>query len=401
MKRSRMFLFLASAASCGESNSPPRPVGTIADRQVHVNENAVVDKVDGYFDDPDGDVLEYEAASSAADVVSADLAGTTLTLAASAKGEAKITVTAKDPDGGSAGQEFTVTVPNRAPVAVGTIAPQSMAVGESKTLNLAGYFDDEDGDELDYGAESEGVAVRVAVDGSVLTMEGLSVGMATVTAFAADPDGEEASRSVRVSVIRRDDHVFRDDFDDGLESWDTTYLDGATAEIVDENLHLVIDDCAQLPAIVHDLGERMEGNLRFSAPLWEIESGDENIVAGMMMAQSEDEGYVLTLDFQEWAYWAFYYMDAEAVLIDIASGSDEEGELVDWHGKTEIEFGLRGTMFYAVGTDTIFTQDMAGEFPGESDPERAARYVVFGLESACDDGEHGLGIDWVEFKVGG
>ena len=35
----------------------------------------------------------------------------------------------------------------------------------------------------------------------------------------------------------------------GLENWDTTYLDEATAEIVDENLHLVIDDCAQLPAI--------------------------------------------------------------------------------------------------------------------------------------------------------
>ena len=131
----------------------------------------------------------------------------------------------------------------------------------------------------------------------------------------------------------------------------------------------------------------MEGNLRFSAPLWEIESGDEYVAAGMMMAQSEDEGYVLTT------------MDADTVLIDIASGSDEEGELVDWHGRTEIEFGLRGTMSYAVGTDTIFTQDMAGEFPGGSDPERAARYVVFGLESACD-GEHGLGIDWVEFKVG-
>ena len=39
MKRAWMFLFLASAASCGESNSPPRPVGTIADRQVHVNES--------------------------------------------------------------------------------------------------------------------------------------------------------------------------------------------------------------------------------------------------------------------------------------------------------------------------------------------------------------------------
>ena len=63
-----------------------------------------------FFRDPDGGALTYTAESSATAVVSVSLSGSTLTLAAVADGTATVTVTARDPDGLTAEQRFSVTV---------------------------------------------------------------------------------------------------------------------------------------------------------------------------------------------------------------------------------------------------------------------------------------------------
>ena len=63
-----------------------------------------------YFDDPDGDPLTYAAVSSNPEVASAGVAGDLLTLTGVAAGAVVVTVTARDPHGGEAGQTVTVTV---------------------------------------------------------------------------------------------------------------------------------------------------------------------------------------------------------------------------------------------------------------------------------------------------
>ena len=64
----------------------------------------------GVFHDPDGDELTFTGVSSNYGVVSAWVAGTTLTVVAAGTGTATITVTAEDPDGNRVSDAFQVTV---------------------------------------------------------------------------------------------------------------------------------------------------------------------------------------------------------------------------------------------------------------------------------------------------
>lgn len=63
-----------------------------------------------YFSDPDGDPLTYEAGSSDIEVATVSVSGSIVSLTALKPGLAAISVSARDPGGGSATQSFTVTV---------------------------------------------------------------------------------------------------------------------------------------------------------------------------------------------------------------------------------------------------------------------------------------------------
>ena len=90
-------------------NRSPVPVATLPNRTL-VPEDTVMVDVSGAFVDPDDDALTYSASSSAPRVVTAGLTGALVRLTAVAAGAATIRVTATDPGGLSAAQEFTVTV---------------------------------------------------------------------------------------------------------------------------------------------------------------------------------------------------------------------------------------------------------------------------------------------------
>ena len=95
---------------------------------------------------------------------------------------------------------------NRAPTTLGSIPAQTLAPGESVAIDLAGYFEDADGDPLTYQAtssNSEIVTVRVA--GSVLSVTGEDPGRTDVAVTARDPEGEAATQSFSVTVETRDD----------------------------------------------------------------------------------------------------------------------------------------------------------------------------------------------------
>ena len=183
-------------------NRPPVAVGAIADRVIQAG-NIVEVNVADYFSDPDSDALWYYAASSDTTRVRATVLGRVATVRGVVAGTATVTVTARDPGGLSAVQSFLVTVPNRAPRAVGTIADTTIDRGSSTSFDASAYFTDPDGDDLSYIASSSSTATaRVTVSGSSVTVTGRSLGTATITVTSHDPEGLTVAQSFDVTVKR-------------------------------------------------------------------------------------------------------------------------------------------------------------------------------------------------------
>ncbi len=184
-------------------NRAPKPVGTIADREVEAEDTEVVN-VAAYFTDPDGDRLTYTAESSRPATARVSVSGSVVTVTGVVRGIATVTVTARDPEGLGATQVFLVTVPNRAPVAVGRIPDRTVQADDEEDVDVAAYFRDPDGDRLAFTAESSSRDnAWVSMSGSVVTVRGVAKGSATVTVTARDPRGLEATQTFRVTVPNR------------------------------------------------------------------------------------------------------------------------------------------------------------------------------------------------------
>ncbi len=111
------------------------------------------------FDDPNEEMLDFLVASSDPGIVTAVATGSTVTVTAISPGNALVTMIATDPTGLKAQQSFRVVVPNRPPVAVGTIADLEVMVGDSATVEVSGHFSEPDGQTLNYTAEVSDSAV--------------------------------------------------------------------------------------------------------------------------------------------------------------------------------------------------------------------------------------------------
>ena len=113
-------------------------------------------------------------------------------------------MTASDPEGLSASQDFGVTVPNRAPEAVDTIPSREVTVGDTVTLDISEHFTDPDGDALSYAAASSDTSVAAAsVSGSRVAVVTVAKGTATITVTAADPEGLSAKQGFEVTGPNR------------------------------------------------------------------------------------------------------------------------------------------------------------------------------------------------------
>ena len=206
-------------------NRPPVPQGTLAARTLPIDAGAFSVSVAGVFSDPDNDVLTYGAVSSAPQVASVSVSGSTLTVTPLTRGMATITVTATDVDGSntSASQTFVVTVPNRPPEVGTTLQDHSDVEVRNGvfTVDVSGAFRDPDGDALTYGVTSSAPSVAsVGLDstGSGVSVAPLSGGTAEVTVTATDAGGSggTATQSFRVTVLEEEIVVDYDADDDGL-----------------------------------------------------------------------------------------------------------------------------------------------------------------------------------------
>ena len=179
-------------------NLAPVPVDSIPAQSLVTGDSVTLD-VAAFFTDPNNDALTYSVATSDAAVATASVSGSMVTINAVGAGTATVTVTASDPDGLSADQAVSVTVPG--PRTVGTIDAVSLKVGHDATIDVASNFDDPDGDMLTYAAESSDTTVATAsASGSEVTITAVALGTASVTVTASDPDGLSATQTVDVTV---------------------------------------------------------------------------------------------------------------------------------------------------------------------------------------------------------
>ena len=230
------------SVTVSQTNRAPRPRGTIPAVTLAPGETATIN-ASTYFTDPDGDDLTYTARSSNTGVARVSVSGSTITITAVAAGSATISITARDPGGLTATQTAAVTVtqPNRAPRAVGTIPAQTLAPGGTARIDASRYFTDPDGDDLTYTARSSNTGVaRVSVSGSTITITAVAAGSATISITARDPGGLTATQTASVTVTGGGPG-FRDDFTSSasLDDWEIRY---ATGEVNNGTLELTDTD---------------------------------------------------------------------------------------------------------------------------------------------------------------
>ena len=160
----------------------PEPVGQLADFTMTIGDEPVSVDVAAAFS---GSALTFSAASSASDLASVSIEGSTVTVAAHAAGMATITATAMNSEG-SADQPFVVTVKDVPPMGGSLPDVSLIAGGEAVMVDAAAAFT---GTALVYSAAVDGDAVSVATAGGQLTVAPLVEGAATVTVSATNTEG--------------------------------------------------------------------------------------------------------------------------------------------------------------------------------------------------------------------
>ena len=118
-------------------NRAPEARGSLPDQTVQAGQTATLD-VSPYFSDADGDALSYAAETSSSSVSTASVSGAVVTIQGVAVGETTLTVTARDPDGGGATQQVSVTVtPPASDLAFAGVSPASATLTPGSSVTFA------------------------------------------------------------------------------------------------------------------------------------------------------------------------------------------------------------------------------------------------------------------------
>ena len=194
-------------------NRAPETVGFISDVTLQEGGSSATRSVSGNFSDPDNDTLSYTVNSPNPSIVTVSISGSTVTITPVAAGTTgKIVVTAEDPGGLTATQDFTATVEdppppppvNRAPTTVGYITDVTLSNrGSSATRSVSGNFSDPDGDTLTYTVNSPNPSIAtVSISGSTVTVAPVAIGSTgKIVVTATDPDGLTAAQDFTATVV--------------------------------------------------------------------------------------------------------------------------------------------------------------------------------------------------------
>lgn len=164
--------------------------------------------ISAVFTDPDGDNLTFTASSSDNSIATVSLSGTNVTITGLAFQDVDITLTADDGKGGTATDQFRLTLikeeepPNAAPVVENALNDLSLTTGfGSQTIDVATVFTDPDGNELILAVSSADEAVATAsLSGTTLTITEKGKGSTTITLTADDQLGGTAQDEFSITI---------------------------------------------------------------------------------------------------------------------------------------------------------------------------------------------------------
>ncbi len=222
------FSVTVQAASANEA---PEVATPIDDQTVKVGATTNVD-VENNFSDADMDNLTFTAVSDATGTATVTVSGSLVTITGVAVGNAEITVTANDGNGGTVDDAFSVTVEpasvNQAPEVATAIDDQTVEVGATEEVDVENNFSDADMDNLEFTAASDDqTKATVSVTGSLVTITGVAEGTANITVTADDGNGGTVDDAfeVTVSVPNQAPEVATAIDDQSLEAGETKEVD--------------------------------------------------------------------------------------------------------------------------------------------------------------------------------
>lgn len=160
------------------------------------------------FTDDDGDTLTLSAESATPAVARVRVNGFDVTIEPLTLGATEITLQVVDPYNETASTSFQVAVENLAPRVDMTIANVRMNRVETQMVDVSGVFVDDDADAITISAESADMTVvTTSVSGMSLTLDGVNLGMTTVTVTATDANRGMVSTPFDVTVENLDPTV--------------------------------------------------------------------------------------------------------------------------------------------------------------------------------------------------
>jgi len=189
-----------------EGNSDPTVITPISDKELSKGfEELKIDLLE-IFSDPDDDNLSFSASSSEELVISVNISENILTITELGLGEAEVTITASDGNGGEKSHTFKVEVfekGNSSPKLIKPIPDMELMEGfTSIQIDLDTVFTDSDGDELTFTFSLFGnEATSLSLDQSILTISEKGLGTSTITLNANDNQGGQGSDEFEITVV--------------------------------------------------------------------------------------------------------------------------------------------------------------------------------------------------------
>ena len=197
-------------------------------------DNAVAIPVLDNDSDAEGSSLSVESATQPGNGTAAASAGGSITYTPGPNyhGSDSFQYTVTDGEATATGTvSVTIHSVNDPPAATGQMPDMALIVGEGPgTLDAAGFFEDVDGDPLEYGAvSSEAEVASVSASGSALTVAAVSEGAATITVTASD--GQASATQTFSVAVRVDEQAEKQMVENVLAAMGRNMLTSVTTAI--------------------------------------------------------------------------------------------------------------------------------------------------------------------------
>ncbi|WP_412545690.1 cytochrome c peroxidase [Maricaulis sp. MIT060901] len=189
------------------TNSAPTVANANLDQAATIGEEFIYDPTQGgtTFSDPDGDTLSYDVTLAPANT-GVDVQGTNIAGTPDREVNVTATITASDPMGLTASDQFTIFIqPDHDVRSLAGLAGLRFAVDQAVNFDpasWAGQFEDPSGNGLDIQIELVTPVPGLAVENGALVGRPTTAGVFSATLTASNGSGEDAVKTVSLVIIR-------------------------------------------------------------------------------------------------------------------------------------------------------------------------------------------------------